>query len=71
MFNLIFLFSAFSLVWGLRLQSSRVSAKIGNMLASLGMGLAIIARLFFEIRGTETYNNLFWIVIPIILSFTI
>jgi len=71
MFNLIFLVAAFSLVWGLRLQSSPESAKKGNMLASLGMGLAIIATLFFEIRDTETYNNLFWIVIPIILSFTI
>ena len=68
MFNLIFLIGALSLVWGLRLQSNPESARRGNFLASLGMGLAIIATLFFEIKDKETYNNLLWIIIPITLS---
>ena len=55
MFNLIFLVAAFSLVWGLRLQSSPESAKKGNMLASLGMGLAIIATLFFETKPAFSF----------------
>ena len=68
MFNLLFLFGALSLVWGLRLQSNPESAKRGNFLASLGMGLAIIATLFFEIKDKQTYDNLLWIIIPITLS---
>ena len=43
MFNLVFLLAALSLVWGLRLQSNPESAKKGNFLASMGMGLAIPA----------------------------
>ena len=68
MFNLVFLLAAFSLVWGLRLQSNPESAKKGNLLASMGMGLAIFATLFFEIKDQSTFNNLIWILVPISLS---
>ena len=71
MFNLVFLLAALSLVWGLRLQSNPESAKKGNFLASMGMGLAIIATLFFEIKDQSTFNNLIWIAVPIILSASI
>ena len=57
MFNLVFLLAALSLVWGLRLQSNPESAKKGNLLASMGMGLAIFATLFFEIKDQSTFNN--------------
>ena len=57
MFNLVFLLAALSLVWGLRLQSNPESAKKGNFLASMGMGFAIIATLFFEIKDQSTFNN--------------
>ena len=60
MFNLVFLLAAFSLVWGLRLQSNPESAKKGNFLASMGMGLAIFATLFFEIKDQSIFNNLIW-----------
>ena len=68
MFNLVFLLAAFSLVWGLRLQSNPESAKKGNFLASMGMGLAIFATLFFEIKDQSIFNNLIWILVPISLS---
>ena len=68
MFNFIFLLAALSLVWGLRLQSNPESAKRGNFLASMGMGLAIVATLFFEIKDQSTFNNLIWILVPISLS---
>ena len=68
MFNLVFLLAALSLVWGLRLQSNPESAKKGNLLASMGMGLAIFATLFFEIKDQSTFNNLIWILVPISLS---
>ena len=71
MFNLVFLLAALSLVWGLRLQSNPESAKRGNFLASMGMGLAILATLFFEIKDQSTFNNLIWIAVPIILSASI
>ena len=71
MFNLVFLLAALSLVWGLRLQSNPESAKKGNFLASMGMGLAILATLFFEIKDQTTFNNLIWIAVPIILSASI
>ena len=71
MFNLVFLLAALSLVWGLRLQSNPESAKKGNFLASMGMGFAIIATLFFEIKDQSTFNNLLWIAVPIILSASI
>ena len=71
MFNLVFLLAALSLVWGLRLQSNPESAKKGNFLASMGMGLAILATLFFEIKDQSTFNNLIWIAVPIILSASI
>ena len=44
--KLIFLFAAFFLVWGLRLQSSPESAARGNKYAALGMFLSIFGSLF-------------------------
>ena len=41
--KILFLISAFLLVWGLRLQSDPSSASKGNKLAGIGMLLAIFS----------------------------
>ena len=51
--KLIFLFAAFFLVWGLRLQSSPESAARGNKYAALGMFLAIWSVRTFYAKGGE------------------
>ncbi len=58
--NLGYLLGAIAFVWGLRLLSSPDTAKKGNMLAGIGMGLAILAALFtHEVSGP---NNYMWII---------
>ena len=58
--NLAYLLGAVGFVWGLRLLSSPDSARRGNFIAGLGMGLSIIAALFAPMEGAA--NNYGWIV---------
>ena len=57
--NLCYLLGAVAFVWGLRLLSSPDSARRGNILAGLGMGIAIIATLVRPM--SEAPNNYGWI----------
>ena len=67
--KVLFLISAFLLVWGLRLQSDPASASKGNKYASVGMLIAIISAIIMPIENS--YDNYSWIIIPIILSASI
>ena len=58
--NLSYLVGAVSFVWGLRLLSSPDTARRGNILAAIGMVIAIIAALFDPIKGSA--GNYGWIV---------
>ena len=58
--NLAYLFGATSFVWGLRQMSTPDTAKKGNLLAALGMGIAIIATMILPIAGVA--NNYLWII---------
>jgi len=53
------LIGAFAFVWGLRLLSSPDSARRGNILAGIGMTIAIIATLLLPMDGVA--NNYAWI----------
>ena len=53
------LIGAFAFVWGLRLLSSPDSARRGNILAGVGMTIAIIATLLLPMEGAP--NNYAWI----------
>ena len=64
--NLSYLVGAIAFVWGLRLLSSPDSARRGNILAGIGMGIAIIATLIKPI--TVGANNYLWIIGGIILG---
>ena len=67
--KVLFLVSAFLLVWGLRLQSDPASASKGNKYASVGMLIAIISAIIMPIENS--YDNYSWIIIPIIFSASI
>jgi H+-translocating NAD(P) transhydrogenase subunit beta len=65
--KLAYLLGAVAFVWGLRLLSSPDSARKGNILAGIGMGIGIIATLFVD-AGTTMYNNYVWIFGGIVLG---
>ncbi len=58
--NLAYLFGAVAFVWGLRLLSSPDSARRGNILAGIGMGVAILAAMLDPAFGGAS-NNYGWI----------
>ena len=64
--KVLFLMSAFLLVWGLRLQSDPASASKGNKLASVGMLLAIFSAIIMPLENSN--SNLIWVIIPLSLS---
>lgn len=57
--NLAYLLGAVAFVWGLRLLSTPDTARRGNILASIGMGLAIVAAMLAPLDNTS--NNYGWI----------
>jgi NAD(P) transhydrogenase subunit beta len=58
--NLGYLIGAVAFVWGLRLLSSPDTARRGNILAGIGMGLAILSALFTRELDVAN-NNYAWI----------
>ena len=64
--KVLFLMSAFLLVWGLRLQSDPASASKGNKLASVGMLLAIFSAIIMPLENSN--SNLIWVIVPLSLS---
>lgn len=64
--NLSYLIGAVAFVWGLRLLSSPDTARRGNILASIGMGIAILATLVAPISGGD--NNYLWILIGLVVG---
>ncbi len=64
--NLSFLIGAIGFVWGLRLLSSPDTARKGNILAGIGMVLAIIATMLYHFADSagnvrHVPNNYLWI----------
>jgi NAD(P) transhydrogenase subunit beta len=59
--NLAYLLGAIAFVWGLRLLSTPDTARRGNILASIGMGLAIVAAMLAPL-GNSGNNNYGWII---------
>jgi NAD(P) transhydrogenase subunit beta len=57
--ELAYMLGAVGFVWGLRLLSSPDSARRGNLIAGVGMGLAILAAITMPIPGAA--NNYIWI----------
>lgn len=57
--NFSFLVGALAFVWGLRLLSSPDSARRGNIIAGIGMGIAIIASMLMPM--SDASNNYGWI----------
>ncbi|NND32220.1 MAG: NAD(P)(+) transhydrogenase (Re/Si-specific) subunit beta [Saprospiraceae bacterium] len=64
--NLAYLIGAIAFVWGLRLLSSPDSARRGNVLAGIGMGIAIIATLSTPLA--EGDNNYLWIMVGLLIG---
>ncbi len=64
--NLSYLVGAVAFVWGLRLLSSPDTARRGNILAGIGMGIAILATLVQPLSHGS--NNYLWIVIGMIVG---
>lgn len=65
--NLAFLAGAVAFVWGLRMLSSPDTARRGNILAGIGMAIAIVTTLIFNItdaagNAIDVPNNYLWIV---------
>ena len=57
--NISYLLGATAFVIGLRQMSTPATARKGNMLATIGMSVAILATLFLPITGAD--NNYVWI----------
>jgi len=71
--NLGFLIGALAFVWGLRLLSSPDTARRGNILAGIGMGIAIIASLLMPFKdevgnAITTPGNYEWIAIGMVIG---
>ncbi len=64
--NFSYLIGAVAFVWGLRLLSSPDSARRGNILAGIGMTLAIVATLIKPVTFGE--NNYLWIGVALLLG---
>ena len=64
--KILFLISAFLLVWGLRLQSDPASASKGNKFAAGGMLLAIFSAIIMPLENPS--DNYLWILVPLIFS---
>ncbi len=64
--NLSYLLGALTFVIGLRRLSSPDTARRGNGLAALGMGIAIIATMVYPF--TDAPNNYLWIVVGMLLG---
>ncbi|MCB0664812.1 MAG: NAD(P)(+) transhydrogenase (Re/Si-specific) subunit beta [Saprospiraceae bacterium] len=61
-----YLLGAVAFVWGLRLLSSPDSARRGNILAGIGMGIAILGALIEPIANAN--NNYLWIIVGLIVG---
>lgn len=59
-FDLAYLVGSVCIVWGLKRMSSPEAAGPGNTLAAIGMGLAILAAVFYPL-GEDDNGNLIWI----------
>lgn len=68
--NLGYLVGAIAFVWGLRLLSSPDTARRGNILAGIGMGLAILSALFTREIAAPS-NNYAWILGGMVVGGTI
>lgn len=67
--NLTYLFGALAFIIGLRMLSSPDSARRGNILAGVGMILAIIAAIIAPMPGA--HNNYIWIILALAIGGTI
>jgi len=67
--QIIYLLASVSFIIGLKMLSSPKSARQGNILAALGMGLAIFATIFlFQSHNGEFLSNKLWIFGGIIIG---
>ena len=64
--NLSYLLGAVAFVWGLRLLSSPDTARRGNILAGIGMGIAIVATLVKPLMSGA--NNYLWITAGLVVG---
>ncbi|MBK9151574.1 MAG: NAD(P)(+) transhydrogenase (Re/Si-specific) subunit beta [Saprospiraceae bacterium] len=64
--KLAYLAGALAIVWGLKFLSSPATARKGNILASIGMGLAILTAILEPLEGS--YSNYHWIGISLIIG---
>jgi NAD(P) transhydrogenase subunit beta len=64
--NIAYLIGALAFVWGLRLLSSPDTARRGNIVAGVGMVIAIIAAIGQPIEGAS--NNYLWIIGAIVIG---
>jgi len=61
-----YLIGAVAFVWGLKRLSSPDTARQGNRLAAIGMGIAIVVTLIKPIEGAS--NNYIWIVVAMVIG---
>ncbi|MCB0687201.1 MAG: NAD(P)(+) transhydrogenase (Re/Si-specific) subunit beta [Saprospiraceae bacterium] len=61
-----YLVGAVAFVWGLRLLSSPDSARRGNILAGIGMGVAILGAMIEPIVNAS--NNYLWIIVGLLIG---
>lgn len=66
--NLIYLVSAVLFGMGLKMLSSPATARNGNMVSAIGMGLAVVATLFHPDIMTSGFSGYQWIIIGAVIG---
>ncbi len=65
-FDIIYFVSTILLILGLKKLGSPKTAVKGNLLGAFGMGLGILAALFYPLEGAD--NNYVWIIIALLIG---
>ncbi|MDX1939977.1 MAG: NAD(P)(+) transhydrogenase (Re/Si-specific) subunit beta [Saprospiraceae bacterium] len=63
---LAYLFGALTFVWALRMLSSPETARRGNIVGAIGMGVAILAAMVAPMNGAS--NNYIWIIAALVVG---
>lgn len=64
--KVLYLIGAVAIVWGLKYLSSPETAKKGNIIAGVGMGIAILTSIIEPIEGA--YSNYLWILGALVIG---
>ena len=66
--ELIYVVASVMFIFGLKMLSHHETARRGNIIAAIGMGLAIIATILFHKKDGQPIGNIGWIMAAIAIG---